>query len=85
MYKLEWMPKALRQTRKIRDIETRHEVVAGVETLQNFPHCLNVKSLTRHKYGYQLRVGRWRVLFNVHESVQIISIEEVKKRNERTY
>lgn len=85
MYKLEWMPKALRQTRKIREIETRHEVVAGIETLQDFPYCQNVKSLTHHKHGYRLRVGRWRVLFDVHENVQIISIEEVKKRNEQTY
>jgi mRNA-degrading endonuclease RelE of RelBE toxin-antitoxin system len=32
-----------------------------------------------------LRVGNWRVLFNVFEEVSILSIEEVKKRDEQTY
>ncbi|HCU30259.1 MAG TPA: cytotoxic translational repressor of toxin-antitoxin stability system, partial [Sphaerochaeta sp.] len=31
------------------------------------------------------RVGSYRVLFNILETVEIISIEEVRKRDERTY
>ena len=45
----------------------------------------NIKKLTNHQYDYRLRVGNYRVLFNVHECIEIISIEEVKKRDERTY
>jgi mRNA-degrading endonuclease RelE of RelBE toxin-antitoxin system len=32
-----------------------------------------------------LRVGRYRVFFNVHEQIEIVMVEEVKKRDERTY
>jgi len=32
-----------------------------------------------------LRVGNWRILFNVFEEISIASIEEVKKRDENTY
>ena len=46
----------------------------------------NVKVLTDHAYGYRLRVGNFRVLFDYQGGdVCIVSIEEVRKRNERTY
>ena len=44
-----------------------------------------VKQLVNHKYDYRMRVGRYRVLFNCENEVKIIRIEEVKKRDERTY
>ena len=53
--------------------------------LKNWPECAGVKRLAQHQYQYRLRVGRYRVLFDVAADVKIISIEEVKKRNERTY
>lgn len=45
----------------------------------------NIKKLVNHQYDYRMRVGNYRVLFNVHEYVEVISIEEVKKRDEQTY
>jgi mRNA-degrading endonuclease RelE of RelBE toxin-antitoxin system len=44
-----------------------------------------VKHLTNSAIGYRLRVGNWRVLFDFDGAVRIVTIEEVKKRNERTY
>jgi len=35
--------------------------------------------------GYRLRVGDYRVFFEFDGSVHVIDIEEVKKRDERTY
>ena len=45
----------------------------------------NVEALTDHKYDYRLRVGNYRVFFNFDGSVHIVTVEEVKKRDERTY
>ena len=45
----------------------------------------NVTALTNHEYGYRLRVGNYRVFFDFDGAVRIVSIEEVKKRDERTY
>ena len=50
-----------------------------------FPDCQNVKRLTKHEYGYRLRIGDWRIIFEFDGAVKVISIEEVKRRNERTY
>ncbi len=41
--------------------------------------------LINHEYTHRLRVGDWRILFNVFEEISIAGIEEVKKRDERTY
>jgi mRNA-degrading endonuclease RelE of RelBE toxin-antitoxin system len=49
------------------------------------PNCINVKALVNHDYQYRLRVGNFRVFFNFDGVVHIVSIEEVKKRDERTY
>jgi len=38
-----------------------------------------------HEYTHRLRVGNWRVLFNAFDEVSIVSVEEVKKRDEQTY
>jgi mRNA interferase RelE/StbE len=45
----------------------------------------NVKRLRSHDYDYRLRVGNYRVFFDVEKTVEIVWIEEVKKRDERTY
>ena len=44
-----------------------------------------VKALTNHEYEYRLRVGNYRVFFNFDGSVHIAIVEEVRKRDERTY
>lgn len=45
----------------------------------------NVKVLSNHAYGYRLRVGHYRVLFDYDGAVHVVRIEEVRKRDERTY
>lgn len=48
------------------------------------PNYQQVKSLTNHEYGYRLRVGNYRVLFDWPGEIEIIEIQEVRKRDERT-
>ena len=83
--KIKWQPKATKQLIKLKDKSVINRINNAVLTLINFPEVINVKALLNHDYGYRLRVGDYRVLFDVQETVEIISIEEVKKRDERTY
>jgi mRNA interferase RelE/StbE len=82
MQRIEWKTKALRQLRKINDKQTRVGIYEAVEALRDFPDCANVKKL-KDRNEYRLRIGRWRVFFT--RSLEILYIEEVRKRNERTY
>ncbi|WP_422109298.1 type II toxin-antitoxin system RelE family toxin [Vibrio fluvialis] len=84
MNTVQWSKRALKQARKIQ-IQQRQQIVEKTKALKDFPNCQNVKSLTNHEHGYRLRVGRYRVFFNYDGEIKIISIEEVKIRNESTY
>ena len=85
MNSINWQPKALRQLRKI-DAHAGKQVRAVVSTeLLDLSKARNVKALTSHEYGYRLRVGNYRVFFDFDGAVHIVSIEEVRKRDERTY
>ncbi len=82
MHEIKWKKKALKQLRKIKEARTRETIFDAVGVLKEFPNCQNVKKvkITEH---YRLRVGNWRVIFT--PELEIIFIEEVKRRNEKTY
>jgi mRNA interferase RelE/StbE len=85
MYEVIWKPKARKQLNKIGTQQDRESVYFLAGELKNWPQCSNVKPLTNHQYKYRLRIGRYRVFFDVHDVVRIIDIQEVKKRDNRTY
>ncbi len=86
MNRIEWKPKALKQLRKIDPQHGAAIRTSVTAELSDLSQASNVKALTNHQYGYRLRVGNYRVFFD-HEGgkAQVVHIEEVKKRDERTY
>ena len=68
-------------------LHSQHQVQVrdAVSRLAGMPDVINVKTLTHHEYGYRLRVGDYRILFDWQTAIKIISVQEVKKRDERTY
>ncbi|MFM0206928.1 type II toxin-antitoxin system RelE/ParE family toxin [Paraburkholderia sediminicola] len=84
MNAINWTQKAAKQLRKL-DRQHQAAIRDGVSTLAAMPDCQSVKALTDHDYGYRLRVGNYRVLFNWDGAIKVVEIEEVRKRNERTY
>jgi mRNA interferase RelE/StbE len=84
MYSVEWKKRAIKDLRKI-DRTQQGQIIAAVGALENLPDCSNIKHLANHQYDYRLRVGRYRVFFNVCERIEVVLVEEVKKRDERTY
>ena len=85
MNAIDWQPKALRQLRKM-DVHTGKQIRSAVGAeLVDLSKARNVKALVNHEYGYRLRVGNYRVFFEYEGAVRIVSIEAVRKRDERTY
>ena len=84
MTRVEWTSKAEKQLWRIPQHMVK-AILLAVQGLTDWPECRNVKAL-RGRDDYRMRVGSYRVLFTVHEGeVRIIRIEEVRKRDERTY
>ena len=80
-----WRSKALRQLRKLPQ-QANIDIRAAVSTeLVDLKQARNVTALVNHEFAYRLRVGNYRVFFDFDGAVRIVTIEEVRKRNERTY
>jgi mRNA-degrading endonuclease RelE of RelBE toxin-antitoxin system len=84
MNSINWTPKAAKQLRKL-DKQAQGPIRDAVTKLATMPNCQNVKALTNHESGYRLRVGNYRVLFDWDGQIKIVEINEVSKRDERTY
>lgn len=76
---------AIKQLAKI-PLPDRERIASAIDGPGQWPEVRHVKSLTDRE-EYRLRVGRYRVIFTVDTQLipTVISIEEVKKRDERTY
>jgi mRNA-degrading endonuclease RelE of RelBE toxin-antitoxin system len=81
---IKWTPRAAKQLRKL-DRHVQVQISEAVGALAAMPATANVKALTNHEYGYRLRVGNYRILFDWSGMVNIVEIQEVRKRDERTY
>jgi mRNA-degrading endonuclease RelE of RelBE toxin-antitoxin system len=85
MMQVIWKPKATKQLKKIGDKVAQAGILYATSGLVAFPAVTGIKALANHQYMYRMRVGNYRVLFDVSTTVQVVSIEEVRKRDERTY
>ena len=85
MATIEWKRKAVKQLLKL-DKNVQPNITGAVDALADYHNARNVKALSNHQYDYRLRVGNYRVLFDVvNDVVEIVLIQEVKKRDENTY
>ena len=82
MKTIRWHKRAKKQLRQIRNAKIENKIYDAVQELRLFPRCKNIKKLV-NRDDYRMRVGRYRVIFKI--DLKIVSIEEVKKRNDRTY
>ena len=87
-YNVEITKKALKQLKKIQQ-QQQIKIFEAMTKLKDSETWGDVKALKNYEYDYRLRVGNYRVLFNAtnDETLEIneISVEEIKKRDDRTY
>ena len=86
MNKIDWTPKALKQLVKL-PVNIQDSITGAIDAMvAEWPASRNVKSLL-NRSDYRLRVGRYRVLFFVlpDGEIRVFRINEVKKRDDRTY
>jgi len=69
--------KALKDLSKIHKGEVA-KIISKIEELEKFPHIPNIKRLTNFEPPYRLRVGNYRVLFDIENNT--ITVYRVKHR-----
>ena len=87
-YEVDVTKRAIRQLTRIPE-KNRKRIFTAIRTLEDSETWGDVKKLVNHDYNYRLRVGRYRVLFNVTDDdmleIQVIRVGDVKKRDDQTY
>ena len=86
MNKIEWTRRALKQIISI-DQRYVHNIRNKVNELSVFPDVsLDIKKISGQSNQFRLRVGIYRILFEViNEDPVIISIQAIRRRTSTTY
>ena len=85
MYRIAYTTTARKQPKKIQQQDAlRITKTINIKLVDPF-NASNVTTLTAHKYEYRLKVGNYRVFYNVDKVTIITSIEEVHHRQSKTY
>lgn len=82
---IEWQNKARKQLKKLKDRQVIKRILYAVEALEEGRENIDLKPLVNYEYTHRLRVGNYRVFLNIDEVIEVAFVEEVKKRDERTY
>ena len=71
--------KALKDLSKVHTSEVK-KILSKIEELEQFPKVPNLKKLTNFEPPYRLRVGNYRVLFDIEHNT--LTVYRVKHRKE---
>lgn len=71
--------KAIKDLAKIHKAQVS-KIFSKIEELEKFPQVPNLKKLTNFQPPYRLRVGNYRVLFDVNDGT--LTVYRVKHRKE---
>lgn len=80
-FEVEWKRTALRDLRRL-DRQAIPRIVAAVESLRDGPFPSGSRKLTGGQHSYRLRVGKYRVIYEVLQSRLVIEVVRVRHRED---
>ncbi len=80
-YKIEWKQSAKKELKKL-DKQIIPRILQAVENLAESPYSSGSKKLIGSDSIYRIRVGDYRIVYNIKSSVLIIQIIKVGHRRE---
>lgn len=80
-YQIEWKPSALRELRRI-DRQMVHRIISAIDSLSSNPLPSGVKKLHGGDSTYRIRVGDYRVVFEVFADRLVIVVIRVRHRKD---
>ena len=80
-YRIEWKPSALRELKRL-DRQVVPRIVAAVESLSSDPFPQGAKKLYGGEWTFRVRVGDYRVIYEVVSNRLLIEIVRVRHRKD---
>ena len=88
MYRIEVAPAAERDIEKLRARIKRNDferIQAAITNLTREPRPQGVRKIKGAERAYRIRVGRYRVVYDVYDNDNLVLILLVTRRSETTY
>jgi len=70
--KIEILDKAIKDLKKIDKTQAK-KILNSISKLEHYPNIANIKKLTNYNPTHRLRVGNYRVLFDIENDIIIVS------------
>ena len=88
MYRLEVSPAADRDLDKLKGRIRRQDferLGVAIRSLSNEPRPHGVRKIKGTERAYRVRVGSYRVVYDIYDNEQLVLILQVARRTEATY
>lgn len=79
-YKVEISKRALKQLNKLSS-EFQERIQAKIDDLASEPGPNGVKKLKNRENGYRIRVGDYRILYDIYDDILLITVVEIGHRS----
>ena len=87
-FRIEVSPAADRDLQKLKHrirLEDFQRLGAAVSALAIEPRPNGVRKIKAAEVAYRIRVGNYRVVYEVHDAQRLVLILQISRRNETTY
>ena len=84
IYKIEIKKSVLKTLRRL-DRQILDKVKKSIDKLAHDPRPFGYKKLVDEEGLYRIRVGNYRIIYEIHDQILLIVVLRVAKRNEDTY
>lgn len=80
-FRIEWKKSTKKDLRKL-PFAIVNRIISAVEELADDPFPHGVEKLTGSEHAYRIRVGDYRVIFEVISALELIEIQRVRHRKD---
>lgn len=80
-YRIEWRPSTKKDLKKITKSEIP-KIIQAVEALTEEPRPNGSTKLSGSEFTYRIRIGNYRVIYEIHDDVVLIEVVKVGHRKD---
>ena len=81
MYRVEFLSSAAKEFRSL-DAEIKRRIIPVIDKLIENPRPKGVRKLHQHKDLYQIRVGSYRIVYQIDDETRLIRVTRIRHRRE---
>ena len=81
MYEVEFVTSATKEFRSLED-ESKHRIAVAIDRVRENPRPRGIRKLQGHERLYRIRVGSYRVVYEIDDQARLIRVTRIRHRRE---